>query len=92
MNDDIAVMREKLALLEERITRMESSSGPTLDTDGAKTRLGYKSGKRFWQAVRRLKIPYSRISARQCVFKVSEIDAALLRRQVGNPQARRMAA
>ena len=88
-NSDVA---DRLATLEARVARMESQAGPTVDTAGAMQRLGYKSGKRFWQAVRRLGVPYSRMSARHCIFRTSDIDAVLQRRQVGNSRTRRIAA
>lgn len=77
-------MQARLALLESRLTAVEMRGNEgTLDTRHAMERLGYKSGKRFWQAVRRLCIPYSRLSKRQCVFFAADIDYALQRRQVG---------
>lgn len=80
-----------VARIADAVAQRLQVGSPTLDTTGAMARLGYKSGKRFWQAVRRLGIPYSRLSARQCIFRTSEIDAVLARRQVGNTRIRRAA-
>jgi 3-hydroxyacyl-CoA dehydrogenase len=89
---ELTAMREQLAQLEQRLGKVEAQAAPTMDTATAMQRLGYKTGKGFWQAVRRLGIPYSRISARHCMFRTSDIDATLLRRQVGNSRLRRLAA
>jgi hypothetical protein len=89
---ELATLRQQVDRLESRLKLIEEQAAPTMDTAAAMTRLGYKSGKRFWQAVRRIGIPFSRLSSRRCVFRTSDIDAALQRRQVGNSRQRRMAA
>lgn len=55
----------------------ERISGATVDTAGARRLLRYRSAKRFWEAVRREQIPFSRLSARHCVFQVADLRAVL---------------
>lgn len=85
-------MGERLAQLEARLAFVEAHSAPIMDARAAMRRLGYRDGKSFWHAVRRTGIPYSRLSARRCVFRASDIDAALLRRQVGNSRQQKSTA
>ncbi len=79
---------ESIESIARRVVELMRNDAPqssgTLDTKGAMHRLGYISAKGFWQAVRRLGVPYSKLSARNCVFRTSDIDAVLSRRQVGS--------
>jgi hypothetical protein len=86
-------LEDRVANLESRLARFEGgASDSTIDVKAAMARLGYKSAKRFWQAVRRIGIPYSRLSKRVCVFRPADIETALQRRQVGSSRVLRRAA
>lgn len=89
--EEVAALRADVRQLSERIKRIEAQASPTMDSTAAMHRLGYSSVNGFWQAVRRLGIPFSRLSARRFMFRTSDIDAAMQRRQVGT-RARRLAA
>lgn len=89
---DLASLRQQVADLEARVLKVERISGATVDTAGAMQHLQYKSAKRFWEAVRREQIPFSRLSARHCVFQVADLQAVLKQRQVGSGRKWRVAA
>lgn len=88
MSDAPDAIAARLADLESRLSRVEQQNAPTLDATGARERMGYKSAKRFWEAVRRLGVPYSRLSPKHAVFRTSDIDAVLQRRRIGSRRAR----
>lgn len=89
------VMAAQLARVQESIALLGQAPGRTeLTTKEAMARLGYKSGKRFWEAVRRLAIPYSKLSAHHYVFNSADIAAVLEAKRVGvrRPGTRMLAA
>lgn len=86
----------QLAQVQQSIDGMGAAVQPRqeLTTKAAMARLGYQSTKRFWEAVRRLGIPYSKISSQHVVFDSADITAALEAKRVGvrRPVAGRAAA
>ena len=82
---EVVEMRERIQRLERRLDSIETAStADTLGTSEVMSMLGYKSGKRFWEAVRRLGLPYSRVSGRVCVFRKGDVEALLRQRQIGS--------
>lgn len=84
---DLAALEERVKRLEQMAQRVEQADGP-LPTEDAMQLLGYKSGKRFWQCIKRLHIPYTRINQRRALFLRSDIEAVLRQRQVGTGRRR----
>lgn len=95
MSDPVEISDASVERIALRVFALQGGAGAQstaiIDTDGAMKRLGYRSRKYFWKAVRRLGIPYERISTRHATFHASDVNAVLRQRQVGSLKHRRAA-
>jgi hypothetical protein len=91
MIEPVELSEASIERIAQRLAQLQAPArGPLdarrLDVAGAMAMLGFGTSnrKRFWELVRELGIPYERLSPHRCLFRVSDIDAILRQRQVGD--------
>ncbi|MBC8008595.1 MAG: hypothetical protein H7067_00685 [Burkholderiales bacterium] len=60
-------------------------SGRLLSTTEVMALLGYRDSTTFWQAMRRIGLPFVRLTAKKAVFREADVEAWLSARTVGAP-------
>jgi len=79
---------DRLDRIEQRTAPVVTTVAATMTQREAMKLLGYSDRESFWVAIRRLGIPYSKLSERRALFRREDIDAVLKQRQVGTRKVR----